>query len=131
MIFVWSWSWSWSWSWRKCIFTMILEKCDMVSTVCPKEMCTNILGTNRKAVHEALILMLCKCIGNLNIFSKQFPFPLNMKVGNHFWKIISIYFESNVAAPVFFFFLNYYHFWCYFFVVELFRKEEFEILANC
>ena len=110
---------------------MILEKCDMVSTVCPKEMCTNILGTNRKAVHEALILMLCKCIGNLNIFSKQFPFPLNMKVGNHFWKIISIYFESNVAAPVFFFFLNYYHFWCYFFVVELFRKEEFEILANC
>ena len=24
-----------------------------------------------------------------------------MKVGNHFWKIISIYFESNVAAPVF------------------------------
>ena len=112
----------WSWSWRKCIITMILEKCDMALTVCPKEMCTNILGTNRKPVHEALVLMLCKCIGNLNIFSKQFPYPLNMKVGNHFWKIISIYIESNVAAPIFFFF-NYYHFWCYFLLLNYSAKR--------
>ena len=59
---------------------MILEKCDMASTVCPKEMCANILGTNRKPVHEVLVLMLCKCIGNLDIFSKQFPFPLTLNV---------------------------------------------------
>ena len=101
---------------------MILEKCDMALTVCPKEMCTNILGTNRKPVHEALVLMLCKCIGNLNIFSKQFRYPLNMKVGNHFWKIISIYIESNVAAPIFFFF-NYYHFWCYFLLLNYSAKR--------
>ena len=49
--------------------TMILEKGDKASIVCPKEMCTNILGTNRKPVHESLI------------FSKQFPFPLYIKVG--------------------------------------------------
>ena len=49
--------------------TMILERCDKASIVCPKEMCTSILGTNIKPVHESLI------------FSKQFPFPLYMKVG--------------------------------------------------
>ena len=54
-----------------------------------------------------------------------------MKVGNHFWKIISIYFESNVAAPVFSFFFFLLSFLVLFFVVELFRKEEFEISANC
>ena len=58
--------------------TMILEKCDKASIVCPKEMCTNTLGTNRKPVHESLI------------FLKQFPFPLYMKVGE-----IASFLEDN------------------------------------
>ena len=40
-------------------------------------------------------------------------------------------FESNVAAPVFSFFFFLLSFLVLFFVVELFRKEEFEISANC
>ena len=72
---------------------MILEKCDMVLTVCPKEMCTNIVGTNRKPVHGALILALCKCKDNLNILFIRFPFQLGTYTCK--WGKLGLYLGDN------------------------------------
>ena len=54
-----------------------------------------------------------------------------MKVGNHFWKIISLILRAMLLLLFFLFFFFLLSFLVLFFVVELFRKEEFEISANC
>ena len=64
----------------------------MVLTVCPKEMCTDILGTNRKPVHGALILALCKYKDNLN--SSRFPFQLGTSYTCK-WGKLGLYLGDN------------------------------------
>ena len=66
----------------------------MVLTVCPKEMCTNIPGTNRKPVHGALILVLRKYKDNLNILFIRFPFQLGTSYTCK-WGKLGLYLGDN------------------------------------